>query len=102
MKVRLASAARSDLREAVAWIRRDSPRAAAKLVGAIQQVAVMIGEHPEIGVMKSDWTDLPFRFVALTGYPYVVVYDTSLSPLVITRIVHTSRDLPSALKSSQP
>ena len=102
MKVRFAATALLDLREAVAWIRKDSPRAAARLRGVIQQTAAMIGDHPDIGVERPGWSDLPFRFVTLKGYPYVIVYDRSLSPLVITRILHTSRDLPATLESGRP
>lgn len=99
MTARFSAAALRDLRAAAAWIRRDSPRAAAGLRGAIQRAAINIGDHPQIGASRPDWTSLPFRFLALTGYPYVVAYDTSVSPPVIARIVHTSRDLPTALEA---
>jgi toxin ParE1/3/4 len=99
MTARFSAAALRDLRAAAAWIRRDSPRAAAGLREAVQHAAINIGDYPGIGVERPDWTSLPFRFLAVTGYPYVVAYDASVSPPVIARIVHTSRDLPAALEA---
>ena len=40
----------------------------------------------------------PYRFLTLTGFPYVIVYNAERRPRLIVRIVHGARDLPSVLR----
>ena len=101
MTIRFSAAALRDLRAAARWIRRESPRAAKGLREAVQRAAITIGNHPDIGVSRPDWTPLPFRFLVLTGYPYVIAYDVSVSPPVVARIAHAARDLPKLFEANQ-
>ena len=42
----------------------------------------------------------PARFLMLTGFLYVIVYNPDRKPALIARILHGAPDLPEALKSS--
>jgi toxin ParE1/3/4 len=88
-----------DLDSAVEWIARDNPVAAQGLLNAVLSAAERIGEHPQIGMRHPDLTTDPrYRFVVLTGYPYLIVYAADRNPPVIVRIVHGARDLPRVLR----
>lgn len=90
--------AQDDLLSALQWIARDNPNAAQGLLDAALSAAARIGAHPEIGALRSDLADEPYRFLALTGYSYIVVYNASRKPPLIVRIVHGARDLPELLQ----
>ena len=60
--------------------------------------AERIGNHPQIGVRRPELARGPYRFVALTGYPYLIIYREDRMPPVIARIVHGVRDLPRVLR----
>jgi len=90
--------ARSDLGEAATWIARDSRSAASAFREAIDAVAKLVGEHPRVGVLRSDLAPAPYRFCVVRGFPYLVVYDASQEPPVVARIVHGARNLAEVLK----
>ena len=84
----------------MAWIARDNPVAAQGLLDAVLRAAERIGEHPQFGVRRPDLTASPrYRFVVLTGYPYLIVYAADRIPPVIARALHGARDLPPLLRS---
>jgi toxin ParE1/3/4 len=93
----LSPAARDDVLDAVRWIARDNPAAAQALRNAVAAAAVTIGSHPEIGMLRADLADAPYRFLALTGFPYVIVYNAQRRPPRIVRILHGARDIPDVL-----
>ena len=71
----LSGRARRDVDNAVEWIAADNPVAAQGLLNAVLRAAERIGEHPLTGVRRPDLTaSARYRFVALTGYPYLIVY----------------------------
>ena len=94
----LSRRAEKDLYAAMRWIEKDNRSAALGLIEAVHMAAERIGEHPHIGVVRRDLTTGPHRFVALAGYPYVVVYNPNRSPPVIVRVLHGARDIPSILR----
>ena len=94
----LSPAARRDLLDAVRWIAWDNPAAALALRDAIVKASKHIGAHTDFGVSRPDLADPPYRFVMLTGFPYVVVYNADRRPPVIVRILHNARDLPEVLR----
>jgi toxin ParE1/3/4 len=59
-----------------------------------------LGKHPQGGVVKPVLADLPIRFLMLTGFPYVIVYDADRKPPLILRVLHSARDLPEVLRDS--
>ena len=89
--------ARRDIREAVHWIAKDNPGAALGLRNAVLAAARRIGDHPKIGLLRPEYSDGPVRFLILTGYPYVLVYNAAASPPRIIRVLHGARDIPSVL-----
>jgi len=89
--------ARRDLREAVRWIAKDNPAAAQGLRNAVVTAARRIGEHPEIGLVRPEYADEPIRFFVLTGYPYILYYNSGTNPPRIARVLHGARDIPSVL-----
>jgi toxin ParE1/3/4 len=65
---------------------------------AVAGAAERIGTYPRTGVVRPDLTSGPYRFVILTGFPYVIVYAENSDPPVIVRILHGARDLPRLLR----
>jgi len=94
MKAVLAPAARRDLLAAVAWIAGDNPEAATVLRDTVAAAAERIGRHPLIGTERPELTAPPVRFLAMTGFPYVIVYDSACRPPLIMRVLHGARDFP--------
>ena len=50
------------------------------------------------GRERTDLALPPTRFLTLTGFPYIIVYDAALKPPVILRFLHGARDLPELLE----
>ena len=98
----IAPRARRDLVAAVRWIRRDNPAAARALRDAVARAAERIGTYPRIGVVRRDLTSGPYRFVVLTGFPYLIAYAENHDPPLIVRVVHGARDLPRLLRDLAP
>ncbi|CAA6603834.1 conserved hypothetical protein [Rhodospirillaceae bacterium LM-1] len=94
---RLSPRARDDLLSAMRWIAKDSPASAMALRDAIAAAARRIATHHDIGVLRSELADGPYRFLALTGFPYLLVYNADRKPPLILRILHGARDLPELL-----
>jgi toxin ParE1/3/4 len=86
-----------DVEAAVTWLANENLDAAAALRMSFDQAAARIGTHPEIGSVRPDLARSPFRFLFLTRFPYVIVYDAAQQPPLIARVVHAARDLPELL-----
>jgi toxin ParE1/3/4 len=99
-KAVLSPQARRDLLDAVRWIARDNPAAARALRDGVAVAAVRIGGHGRIGALRPELADEPYRFLTLTGFPYVIVYNAERRPPLILRILHGARDLPEVLRES--
>ena len=94
----LSPLARRDLLAATRWIEKDNPRAARGLREAVRRAAEQIGAYPAVGALRPELAETPFRFVVLSGYPYVIVYHSERRPPIIARVVHGARDLPEVLR----
>jgi toxin ParE1/3/4 len=94
----IAPRARRDLVAAAKWIRRNNPAAARALRDAVAKATERIGTYPRIGVVRPDLTGGPYRFVVLSGFPYLIVYAENHDPPLIVRILHGARDLPRLLR----
>lgn len=97
MKARLAPRARGDLLEAVHWIAREDWRAAEALREAVLTAAARLGEFPEMGKRRLELAEPNIRFLALSAFPYVLVYNATARPPLILRVLHGARDLPDIL-----
>lgn len=96
-KAAFSPAARRDLLDAIRWIAKENPRAALALRETITEAAGLLGEHPHLGKAIVELAAHPVRFLPLTGFPYVVVYDCDTRPPLILRLLHGARDLPKIL-----
>lgn len=96
----LSLAAQRDLLTALEWIAKDNPAAARALRDAVAVAAARIGEHTHIGNLRPESTAEKYRFVTLTGFRYVIVYNADRRPPLILRILHGARDLPELLRGA--
>ena len=94
----LSAHAQQDLLAATRWIESDNPTAAQGLIVAVRDAAARIGRHPDIGRVRPEITAKDYRFLPLTGFPYVLVYDARRTPPLIARVLHGARDLPDVLR----
>ncbi|MDX2143806.1 MAG: type II toxin-antitoxin system RelE/ParE family toxin [Rhodospirillaceae bacterium] len=94
----LSARALEDLRSAARWIAKNNPSAARGLRVSVRSAALMLAEHPLSGFTREDIAPSRFRFLVLASYPYVLMYDATLNPPYITRILHGARDLPTLLQ----
>ncbi len=83
---------------AVRWIAKDNPHAARGLRDAAANAAQNIGRNYYIGVARPELADAPYRFLMLTGFLYIIVYNADRRPPLIVRILHGARDLPELLQ----
>ncbi|MGH7094412.1 MAG: type II toxin-antitoxin system RelE/ParE family toxin [Stellaceae bacterium] len=97
----LANSAQRDVIAAAGWIARDNPAAADAFLDAIDRAGKLIGDHPGIGTVHRELARAEYRFLGLTGFPYIVVYTTRRGLPVIARVIHTARDLPRLLRDLQ-
>lgn len=95
----LTPRARNDLLEAVRWIAKENKIAARGLRDAVRAAAEQVGRHAEIGSLRPGLASEPIRFLPLTGYPHVLVYDPRNGSLIILRLLHGARDLPDLLSA---
>lgn len=97
-----APAARTDLRQAVAWIARDNAAAARVLRDTAVRAAERLGDRPLLGTVRPALGSGRYRFLLLRGFPYVFVYTADTAPPRILRVLHTARDLPAILADLPP
>jgi toxin ParE1/3/4 len=88
----------AELAEAVAWIARDNPRVARALRDAVIRAAELIGAHPAMGSIRTELAPAPYRFLLVTGFPYIIIYRPDRAGPRIVRVVHSSRDLRNVLR----
>ena len=89
MRVRLTKRARADLESIYSYVHADNPKAAADLVGRIEQLFEMLETHPALGHP----TNPPGRHVVtVPRATYRVFYWIAGSEVRILRVRHTSRN----------
>ncbi|MBV9889058.1 MAG: type II toxin-antitoxin system RelE/ParE family toxin [Acidobacteria bacterium] len=96
---RFSSRAFRDLIEIGEYISADDADAARAVVRAIYKTCRSIAASPFAGILRTDLTPLPVRFRLLLPYrTYWIIYDPTSKPIEIVRILHTSMDIPAALR----
>jgi toxin ParE1/3/4 len=90
--------AERDLQAAARWIARDNPGSAEALLRAALTAARRLRERPAVGRILEDLAPRRYRFWSLSGFRYLMVYDTEADPPHVVRIVHTAQDLPRVLR----
>jgi antitoxin ParD1/3/4/toxin ParE1/3/4 len=93
MTYRLTDAAKEDIREIVRHIRtvQKSPQNARLVALRLKAQFARLVEIPNLGHMREELQDDRALVVAVTGL--LVIYDPSLKPLTILRVVHAARNL---------
>jgi toxin ParE1/3/4 len=92
-RFRLSPEAASDIREIWSYIAADSVKAARKVRLALLDACQRLAENPRIGHVREDLTDQPVLFWPVGSY--LIIYDPTIKPLSIVRVVHGARDVPS-------
>lgn len=94
-----------DIAQSAEWIAKDSPEQAAAYVVAVMQTIRRLAEHPGAG---APYSTLDPALVGLRRFPvsgfrsYLIVYNYDESRVVIFRVVHGARNLPSLLHDESP
>jgi toxin ParE1/3/4 len=94
----LSTRARREFVKAVRWISKDNPTAARALRDAVRKATINLGEYPFSGQERPELLSPPTRFLTLSGFSYIIVYDAEQKPPVVLRILHGARDLPELLE----
>jgi plasmid stabilization system protein ParE len=86
--VRLTSAARADLVEALRWYRRRGRGLDRRFLEAFDSAIRVISQHPELGpTVEGD-----VRRCLLSGFPYAIFYLVRDSKVIVIGCMHGARD----------
>ena len=91
MRLCWARPAVGHLSEIRAYIRQDSPRAAAQVVKTIREQVATLKSHPLIGrpgIIEGT------RELIISRLPHLVVYRVQQGAIEVLAVVHTARDWP--------
>ncbi len=93
MRYRLTQAARQDIRDIVHHIRvsQQSPQNARLVASRLKEQFGRLVKMPHLGHPREEIEDEAARVIHVSGV--LVVYDATLKPLTILRVVHAARDL---------
>jgi plasmid stabilization system protein ParE len=83
--------ARQDLKVIWRYIAKDSIDAADRLESDFYKAASALAEHPYMGQLRHDITELSLRFWNVRGY--FIIYNPEARPLTIVRILSSYRDI---------
>jgi len=70
-------------------------RLADRILADIRDAIDRIIDNPQLGHLRPDLTDKPFRFYRV--YQIFVIYDPAASPLYIARVYHAAQDIKSRM-----
>jgi plasmid stabilization system protein ParE len=88
---RIARAAERDLQDITDHIAHDDAAAARRVLDRLIHACRHLAAHPGMGHRRVDLTDEDFRFWPV--HNFLIVYDPTLDPLVVVRILHGLRDV---------
>lgn len=100
--IRITPRADSDIDACFAWIRKDNPAAALRLLDAIERTCDLLSRMPGIGSPRYAEISLVHgvRMLPVTGFKnYLLFYIEHEDSVDIIRVLHGARDLPEALQS---
>lgn len=91
MKIRWVRLALDDLRDIDAFISKDSPAAAKKVLASIWESTHLLKEHPHVGRPgRVSGT----RELVISGTPFITPYRVFSNEIQILRVNHGARNLP--------
>lgn len=93
--VRLLSVAEQDLQNIISFVAADKVSAAMALADRIERDLQQLGRHPHLGKIPSDerLTGLGYRILVIENY--LVFYKIRGKSVLVYRILHGARDIPS-------
>lgn len=93
MTYRLTEAAKEDVREITRYIRnvQRSPQNARLVASRLKARFASLVASPQLGQGRTELGDENARVIAVSGL--LVIYDATLKPLTVLRVIHASRDL---------
>ena len=93
MKYRVMPAAAEDMRQIVRRFRdlQKSPQSATLVARRLRDAFRKLTRLPKLGHVREELRDANARVLPVTGL--LVIYDPTLKPLTILRVVHGARDL---------
>lgn len=91
MRVRFTPSARLQFLQALAYIRRDNPRAATQFRLRVEKKLRRLEDHPESGRLIPEFQYLPHREVVV--YPYRVFYRVEKKTIWILAFRHGAQDV---------
>jgi addiction module RelE/StbE family toxin len=95
MKVRFTRPAQRDLAQIHAYVSKDSPYIASRLVARLVERARQLADHP----FEGRETDEPnVRVIIAPRLRYFIFYTVAENEIHITHVRHTSRQRPPGLK----
>lgn len=94
MRVRWLARALANLNAEAAYIARDQPQAATRVVQAIHESVDLLVRHPALG---RPGRVLGTRELVVPGTPYIVPYRMRDNEVHILRVFHGARKCPSKL-----
>lgn len=92
----LTPLAQRELQSALRDNAENNTAAARGLNDAVLDATKLLGARPNIGRLGL-YVPRRYRFWSRTRYGFLLVYDTTLDPIQIVRLVSTRRDLPRLL-----
>ena len=87
----LTRLARQDLEEIWDYLAGESPSAAERVLGRIEEAIMKLAKTPGLGHLREDLADRRHRFFLV--YSYLIVYRPDTQPLEIVRVLHASPDV---------
>lgn len=90
-RYRLTQAAEGDIAEIAEHIATRSTRNALKVANKLYDTFARVAAWPGIGHVRSELRDDSLRVTSL--YKLLIIYDPTIKPLTILRVVHGHRDL---------
>ena len=94
MRLRWTRPALAHIAEISAYIRKDNPAAARRVVDQIRRDAKHLTLHPLLG-RKGRIEET--RELVISRYPYIIVYRTADQAVEILAVIHAARDWPQSL-----
>ena len=96
--VRLLSPAEQDLQELLTYVAADNVTAALTLADKIERELRTLSTHPRLGKIPNDAQLAAMGYRVLVVDNYLIFYKMVGNTVLVYRIVHGARDVPSLLK----
>jgi toxin ParE1/3/4 len=98
-RLTITESARADLREIRAYIAKDNPAAARRVVERLRAQARKLAATPGIGRHREDLRPELFSFPVGR---HILFYRPQPGGIVLVRVLHGARDLPALFSATEP